>query len=157
MRANVPLRMASKVDKVDQEYFDELIKPMIDANHQLVSFTGEFENDEKQKFLGNARAVLFPIDWPEPFGLVMIEAMACGVPVIAYRCGSVPEVIDEGVTGFIVDNDDRRLPLWTRSTSLDRRKIRARFEERFTDRRMTADYVALYERMLTKARSARAA
>lgn len=157
VRAGVPLHMASKVDKVDQKYFDEEIKPMIDANQNLVSFTGEFENDEKQKFLGNAKAVLFPIDWPEPFGLVMIEAMACGVPVIAYRCGSVPEVIDEGVTGFIVDNDDEAVAALSRVDSLDRRKVRARFEERFTDRRMTADYVKLYEKMLANARSTRAA
>lgn len=157
VRAGMPLRMASKVDKVDQEYFDESIKPMIDANRELVSFTGEFENDEKQTFLGNAKAVVFPIDWPEPFGLVMIEAMACGVPVIAYRCGSVPEVIDDGVTGFIVDNDDEAVAALDRIESLDRRKIRARFEERFSDRRMTADYVKLYETMLAKSKSIRAA
>ncbi|MBL8659958.1 MAG: glycosyltransferase family 4 protein [Rhodospirillales bacterium] len=156
-RTGMPLRMASKIDKVDQKYFDESIQPLIDANHDLVSFTGEFENDAKQIFLGNAKAVIFPIDWPEPFGLVMIEAMACGVPVIAYRCGSVPEVIDDGLTGFIVDNDDEAVAALNRVESLDRRKIRARFEERFTDKRMTADYVKLYETMLAKARKVRAA
>ncbi len=156
-QTKMPLRMASKIDKVDREYFDESIKPLIDANQDLVSFTGEFENDAKQIFLGNAKAVIFPIDWPEPFGLVMIEAMACGVPVIAYRCGSVPEVIDDGLTGFIVDNDDEAVAALARVDSLDRRKIRERFEERFTDRRMTADYVKLYEAMLAKARKVRAA
>ncbi len=156
-RTKMPLRMASKIDKVDREYFDESIKPLIDANQDLVSFTGEFENDAKQIFLGNAKAVIFPIDWPEPFGLVMIEAMACGVPVIAYRCGSVPEVIDDGLTGFIVENDDEAVAALARVDTLDRRKIRERFEERFTDRRMTADYVKLYEAMLAKARKVRAA
>jgi glycosyltransferase involved in cell wall biosynthesis len=157
VRTNVPLKMASKVDKVDQEYFEESIKPMIDANRHLVDFTGEFEIDAKRAFLGNAKAVIFPIDWPEPFGLVMIEAMSCGTPVIAYRCGSVPEVIDDGVTGFIVDTDDEAVAALAQVDSLDRRQIRARFEERFSSRRMTADYVALYEAMLAKPRPARVA
>lgn len=157
VRTNVPLKMASKVDKVDQEYFEESIKPMIDANRHLVDFTGEFEIDAKRAFLGNAKAVIFPIDWPEPFGLVMIEAMSCGTPVIAYRCGSVPEVIDDGVTGFIVDTDDEAVAALAQVDSLDRRQIRARFEERFSSRRMTADYVALYEAMLAKPRPVRVA
>lgn len=151
VRANMPLRMASKIDKVDQKYFDENIKPLIDANKNLVDFTGEFENDEKHEFLRNAKAVLFPIDWPEPFGLVMIEAMSCGVPVIAFRCGSVPEVIDEGVTGFIVDTMDEAVAAIAKIDQLDRRKVRERFVERFSDKRMAADYVTLYKAMLAKA------
>ena len=153
VKSGMPLRMASKIDKVDQEYFDESIKPMIEANRNIVDFTGEFEIDEKRPFLGNAKAVLFPIDWPEPFGLVMIESMSCGTPVIGFRCGSVPEVIDEGVTGFIVDTVDEAVEALRKVDSLDRRKIRERFVERFSDKRMTADYVALYERMVASQRS----
>jgi glycosyltransferase involved in cell wall biosynthesis len=153
VKTGMPLRMASKIDRVDQEYFDESIKPMIEANRNLVDFTGEFEIDEKRPFLGNAKAVLFPIDWPEPFGLVMIESMSCGTPVIGFRCGSVPEVIDDGVTGFIVDTVDEAVEALQRIDSLDRRKIRERFVERFSDTRMTADYVSLYERMLADQRS----
>ncbi len=151
VRTGVPLHMASKIDAVDRKYFEESIKPLIDANKNLVDFVGEFEDDEKHKFLRNAKAVLFPIDWPEPFGLVMIEAMSCGVPVIAFRCGSVPEVIDEGVTGFIVDTMDEAVEAVGKVDRLDRRKVRQRFEERFTDRRMAADYVTLYKAMLAKA------
>ena len=153
VKAGMPLKMASKIDKVDQEYFDESIKPMIEANSSLVDFTGEFEIDKKREFVGNAKAMLFPIDWPEPFGLVMIESMSCGTPVIGFRCGSVPEVIDEGVTGFIVDTVDEAVEALQKVDQLDRRKIRERFCERFSDRRMTADYVKLYEKMVAKQRS----
>lgn len=153
VKAGMPLRMASKIDKVDQEYFDERIKPMIDANRNLVDFTGEFELDKKRAFVGNAKAMLFPIDWPEPFGLVMIESMSCGTPVIGFRCGSVPEVIDEGVTGFIVDTVDEAVEALQKVDQLDRRKIRERFVERFSDKRMTADYVKLYEKMVASQRS----
>lgn len=153
VKAGQPLRMASKIDKVDQEYFDESIKPMIDANRNLVDFTGEFEIDKKRTFVGNAKAMLFPIDWPEPFGLVMIESMSCGTPVIGFRCGSVPEVIDDGVTGFIVDTVDEAVEALQRVDQLDRRKIRERFVERFSDKRMAADYVTVYERMLANHRS----
>lgn len=153
VKSGIPLRMASKIDKVDQEYFDESIKPMIEANRTLVDFTGEFEIDKKRPFVGNAKAMLFPIDWPEPFGLVMIESMSCGTPVIGFRCGSVPEVIDDGVTGFIVDTVDEAVEALQRVDQLDRRKIRERFCERFSDKRMTADYVKLYERMVANQRS----
>jgi glycosyltransferase involved in cell wall biosynthesis len=157
VKSGMPLRMAAKIDRVDQEYFDESIKPMIEANRNLVDFTGEFEIDEKRPFLANAKAVLFPIDWPEPFGLVMIESMSCGTPVIGFRCGSVPEVIDEGVTGFIVDTVDEAVEALQKVDSLDRRKIRERFVERFSDKRMTADYVSLYERMVSEQRSVQVA
>jgi glycosyltransferase involved in cell wall biosynthesis len=112
----------------------------------LIEFIGEIGDSEKSAFLGGADALLFPIDWPEPFGLVMIEAMACGTPVVAYRCGSVPEVIDHGVTGFIVDNDDQAADAISRAR-LDRNRVRARFEERFSSEAMARRYVALYERL----------
>jgi len=120
---------------------------MITGN-PLVEFIGEISDREKPDFLSGAIGLLVPIDWPEPFGLVMIEAMACGTPVIAFRRGSVPEVIDEGVTGFIVDNEDEAIAAIKRIGELDRRRVRARFEERFTARRMAQDYLSLYEALL---------
>jgi glycosyltransferase involved in cell wall biosynthesis len=113
----------------------------------LIEFVGEIGDGEKSAFLGGADALLFPIDWPEPFGLVMIEAMACGTPVVAYRCGSVPEVIDHGLTGFIVDNDDEAAEAILRVEGLDRKRVRARFEERFSSEAMARRYVAIYERL----------
>lgn len=140
------LKMAAKVDATDRVYFETQIKPMIDAN-PLIEFIGEIGDHQKSAFLGGAEALLFPIDWPEPFGLVMIEAMACGTPVIAYRCGSVPEVIDDGVTGFIVDNDDQAAEAIIRAANLDRNLVRRRFDTRFSSEAMARRYVALYEKL----------
>lgn len=142
-RAGLELKIAAKVDLVDQAYFEDEIRPLLDEPR--IEFVGEIGEHKKQRFLGGAKAVLFPIDWPEPFGLVMIEAMACGTPVIAWRCGSVPEVIDDGVTGFIVDSIDEALTAVDRSGSLDRLAVRSRFEERFTVERMARDYLRVYE------------
>ena len=139
------LRIAAKVDAADRVYFDEKIEPLL--HHPLVEYIGEIGDDRKSTFLGGAEALLFPIDWPEPFGLVMIEAMACGTPVIAYDCGSVREVVEDGLTGFIVRDEDeaaeavRKLPL------LDRAAIRRRFEERFSGHAMARRYLDLYARV----------
>ena len=140
--ANIPLRIGAKVDPVDQHYFDTEIKPLLD--HPLITYLGEVGESGKNELLGNARALLFPIDWPEPFGLVMIEAMACGTPVIAYPHGSVPEIVEPGLTGFLVDDIDQAVAAVQAAQSLDRRRIRARFTTRFSARRMAEDYVALY-------------
>jgi glycosyltransferase involved in cell wall biosynthesis len=142
-RASHRLKMAAKVDRADQAYWDEVIAPMVKA-HSNVEFVGEINEQQKADFLGNARALLFPIDWPEPFGLVTIEAMACGTPVIAFRAGSVPEVIDDGVTGFVVSNVDEAVDALSRLDTLDRRKVRAVFEHRFTVERTAGDYLAIY-------------
>lgn len=144
--AGIPLKLAAKVDNADKDYFDAVIKPMLD--HPLIEFIGEIDDAQKGTFLGNARALLFPIDWPEPFGLVMIEAMACGTPVIAWRCGSVPEIIDEGVTGFIVDSEPRASEAVAKAGTLDRQQIRRTFEARFSAQVMAKRYVASYERIL---------
>ena len=144
-RAGMKLKIAAKVDKVDQEYFDAEIKPLLTTGQ--VEFIGEINDAQKPAFLGNARALLFPIRWPEPFGLVMIESMACGTPVIAFRHGSVPEVMDDGVSGFIVDDEDQAVAALGRLDSIDRAGVRAQFERRFTSRRMAEDYVALYRRL----------
>ncbi|QFU15039.1 glycosyltransferase family 4 protein [Microvirga thermotolerans] len=141
--SGMPLRMAAKVDKADQAYWDEVIKPMVDA-HPNVEFVGEIGEHEKGDFLGNADALLFPVDWPEPFGLVMIEAMACGTPVIAFRRGSVPEVIEQGVSGFIVDSVEEAVAAVETLHALDRTEVRRCFERRFTVERMTKDYLDLY-------------
>jgi glycosyltransferase involved in cell wall biosynthesis len=147
--AGIPLKIAAKIDSLDEAYYREKIKPMMD-NGPGVEFIGEVNEREKQDFLGNARALLFPIDWPEPFGLVMIEAMACGTPVLAFRNGSVPEVIDEGVTGHIVDTVEQAIEVLPQTLALDRKRIRAVFDERFTAARMARDYVKLYRRLLKK-------
>jgi glycosyltransferase involved in cell wall biosynthesis len=147
-RTGMPLKIAAKIDKVDQEYFEAVIKPLLD--HRLVEFVGEIGGREKEEFLGNAYAVLFPIDWPEPFGLVMIEAMACGTPVIAWRHGSVPEVMEDGVTGFIVEQLDEAVQAIERLASFDRRQCRRVFEKRFTADRMAGDYVNIYQRFVEK-------
>ncbi|MCI0699636.1 MAG: glycosyltransferase family 4 protein [Planctomycetia bacterium] len=152
-RVGMKLRVAAKVDRADVEYYRAEIEPLF--RDPLVEFIGEIGEDEKPAFLGNARAVLFPIDWPEPFGLVMIESMRCGTPVIGWRCGSVPEVIDDGVTGFIVDDLDEAVRAVDRLGELDRESIRDVFETRFSAARMAADYVAVYQRLL--ARSVRSA
>jgi glycosyltransferase involved in cell wall biosynthesis len=142
-RVGMPLRIAAKIDAVDREYFHSKIEPLF--SNPLVEYIGEISEREKSEFLGNAYALLFPIDWPEPFGLVMIEAIACGTPIIAYRMGSVPEIIDEGITGYIVDNVDDAVAAVQRAASLNRRICRRVFEERFSARRMCLDYLELYK------------
>lgn len=144
-RIGMPLKIAAKVDQVDREYFAERIQPMLHGEN--TEYLGEIGEGEKDELLGNAYALLFPIDWPEPFGLVMIEALACGTPVIAYRRGSVPEVLEDGVTGFIVSGLEDAVQAAERVASLDRRHCRRAFEERFTAKRMAQDYVAVYEKL----------
>jgi glycosyltransferase involved in cell wall biosynthesis len=141
-RAGLPLKIAAKVDRADQAYFKAKIQPLLDSPG--VEFIGEIDERGKTKFLGDALALIFPIDWPEPFGLVMIEAMACGTPVLAFRHGSVPEVIDDGVTGYVVDDVDEAVRVLGGVLALDRRGVRRRFEERFLAKRMAADYVKIY-------------
>ena len=142
----LPLKIAAKVDRVDAHYFQTEIEPLLDQPG--IEFIGEIDDRSKSRFLGDARALLFPIDWPEPFGLVMIEAMACGTPVLAFRNGAVPEVIDDGVTGYVIETLDEAIAVLPRVLELDRNKVRRRFDERFSVRRMTHDYVAIYERFL---------
>ncbi len=144
----MPLRIAAKVDAADRKYFEDHIRGLLDQPD--VEFAGEIEEAGKSEFLGGARALLFPIDWPEPFGLVMIEAMACGTPVIAWRCGSVMEIVEDGVTGFIVDDMDAAIAAVGRIDELDRRQIRRRFLERFSAAKMAAGYVEIYQRLLRK-------
>jgi glycosyltransferase involved in cell wall biosynthesis len=141
-RTGIPLKIAAKVDVVDREYHATFIKPLL--KHPLIEFVGEIDQQEKNEFLGNALALLFPIDWPEPFGLVMIEAMACGTPVIAFRRGSVPEVLEHGKTGFIVDSVTEAVAVTGLLGSFDRRICRETFEKRFTARRMALDYLEIY-------------
>ncbi|ABD88751.1 glycosyltransferase family 4 protein [Rhodopseudomonas palustris] len=146
LRCGLPLKIAAKVDVADQDYFNDVIRPMMD--HPSIEFIGEIGDQQKSEFLSGARALLLPLDWPEPFGLVMIEAMACGTPVIAYDRGSVPEIIDDGLTGFIVDDEDTAVAAVGRLSGLDRRAVRARFEARFTARRMALDYLAAYQSLI---------
>lgn len=144
-QAGVPLKIAAKVDEVDREYFANVIAPLLaDTDAEYV---GEITEAEKSDFLGDALAVLLPIDWPEPFGLTMIEAMACGTPTIAYPAGSVPEVIDHGITGLIVKNIDEAVAAIDCAAALDRHAVRARFDERFTVARMARDHIGVYERI----------
>ncbi len=149
-RAGIPLRIAAKVDMVDRAYFEREIAPLLELDG--VEFIGEVGDREKEELLRGARALLFPIDWPEPFGLVMIEAMACGTPVVAWRCGSVPEVVDHGVTGFVVESEDQAVEALERAVLLDRARVRARFEERFTADRMAREYLEIYARLLETSR-----
>jgi glycosyltransferase involved in cell wall biosynthesis len=144
----IPLKIAAKVDKVDEAYFREEISPLLAG--PAVEFIGEIDERSKTEFLGEASALLFPVDWPEPFGLVMIEAMACGTPVLAFRRGSVAEIIDQGVTGAIVDTMDEAVRLLPRVIALDRHAVRRRFEQRFSSTRMAADYVGLYRSLLER-------
>jgi glycosyltransferase involved in cell wall biosynthesis len=146
-QAGVALKIAAKVDRADATYWRDVIAPMIAAHSNNVEFIGEISEEQKSAFLGNARGLLFPIDWPEPFGLAMIEAMACGTPVVAYRCGSVPEVVDEGVTGFIVNDMEAAVSAVLQIDKLDRHAVRRRFAERFTVERMARDYVDVYRRL----------
>lgn len=145
-RADMPLKIAAKVDRSDVKYFESVIKPLL--KHPLIEFIGEIGYPEKEKFLGDATALLFPICWPEPFGLVMIEAMACGTPVIAYPHGSVPEVLEDGVTGYIVNDIKTALGAIKKLTGFVRKRCREVFEERFTASRMACDYLASYERLV---------
>jgi glycosyltransferase involved in cell wall biosynthesis len=144
--AGVTLRIAAKVDRADRTYFEEHIRPMLAGPG--IEYIGEIGEAEKAAFLGGAVATLFPIDWPEPFGLVMIESMACGTPVIAYRRGSVPEIMEHGVTGFIVEDEASAAAAVARVGELDRAACRASFERRFTAERMARDYVAVYDRVI---------
>lgn len=150
----IPLKIAAKVDRVDVEYFKAEIEPMLSGPG--VEYIGEIDERRKPDFLGHACGVLFPIDWPEPFGLVMIEAMACGTPVLAFRNGSVSEVIDEGVTGFIVQTEEEAICKLRDLLALDRGRVRRRFEERFTAERMAADYVRLYKTLFAAGTERRA-
>jgi glycosyltransferase involved in cell wall biosynthesis len=142
LRSEMPLKIAAKVDNVDKDYFNTTIRPLLD--HSLIDFIGEIGEGEKEDFLGGAHALLFPIDWPEPFGLVMIEAMACGTPVIAWPNGSIPEIIEDGVSGFLVESIDEAVAAVEKINSLSRHRCREEFERRFSALRMAADYVRLY-------------
>jgi glycosyltransferase involved in cell wall biosynthesis len=144
--AGIPLKLAAKIDTVDEDYFRKEILPLI--NVPGVEFIGEINEQEKTNFLGEAGALLFPVDWPEPFGLVMIEAMACGTPVLAFRCGSIPEVIEDGVTGKVVGSEAEAIAALPAILAYDRRAVRQRFEDRFTSTRMAKDYVTTYRRLL---------
>ncbi len=145
--AGLPLKVAAKVDIADREYYETEIAPLIAASPH-VEYIGEINDAQKPAFLSGAHALLFPIDWPEPFGLVMIEAMACGTPVIAFDRGSVPEVIEPGVTGFIVADEAAAVAAVGTLDKLDRRAVRARFDQRFTARRMAEDYLDVYEELI---------
>lgn len=146
MRAGMRLKIAAKVDHADVAYFETVVKPLLD--HPLIEFLGEIGDRDKPAFLGNALGLLFPIDWPEPFGLVMIEAMACGTPIVAWNRGSVPEVLEHGVSGFIVDNEADAVAAVARLPQIDRAKVRAEFERRFTAQGMANNYVAVYRALL---------
>ncbi|MGJ5132988.1 MULTISPECIES: glycosyltransferase family 4 protein [unclassified Bradyrhizobium] len=147
MRCGIPLKIAAKIDRADQDYYEQTIRPLIHGN-PLVEFIGEISDHEKPEFLSGALGLLLPIDWPEPFGLVMIESMACGTPVIAYNRGSVPEVIDDGLTGFIVEDELSAVAAVSRLPELSRARVRAQFERRFTARRMALDYLAAYRSLI---------
>ena len=147
----MPLKIAAKVDPADRTYFDEVVEPLL--HHPLIEYVGEIGGDRKSEFLGKAAALLFPVNWPEPFGLVMIEAMACGTPVVAYDCGSVPEVIEDGLTGYIVPNQDAAIHAVRRALELDRRRVRAQFELRFSATAMARRYLDLYEEAVTPSKS----
>ena len=145
-RAGLPLKIAAKVDNVDRDYFETAIKPLL--NHDGIEFVGEIGDAEKNEFLGNAFALLFPIDWPEPFGLVMIEALACGTPVIARLRGSVPEIIEHGTTGFVIREVEEAVQAVKEIPQLSRKCCRKVFEEKFTAHRMAKDYIAAYEQLI---------
>jgi len=146
--AGLALKVAAKVDRADQDYYDQLISPLILGN-PLVDYIGEISDRDKSEFLSGAITLLVPIDWPEPFGLVMIEAMACGTPVIAFNRGSAPEVVDDGITGFIVEDVGGAIGAVDRLGHLSRERVRRRFEERFTVRRMAQDYLSVYRSLMT--------
>ncbi|ESY66338.1 hypothetical protein X743_28360 [Mesorhizobium sp. LNHC252B00] len=143
----MPLKIAAKVDKVDKSFWEESVEPLVLGNSN-VEFLGEINEAQKAEFLGNATALLFPIDWPEPFGLVTIEAMACGTPVIAFNRGAVPEVIDNGVSGSIVNGLDEAVDATRRIGALDRARVRQTFEQRFSVERMCGEYVEIYRSLM---------
>jgi len=150
-RVGMPLKIAAKVDKVDEAYFASRIQPLLDD--PLIEFVGEIDETQKDQFLGEASAVLFPVDWPEPFGLVMIEALACGTPVVAFARGSVPEVMHEGLSGFVVETVDDAVSAVSRALALPRQNCRNYFEDRFAAPRMAAAYVRIYEKMIARERN----
>jgi len=152
-RCGMRIRIAAKVDEADREYFEREISPLLELPY--VEFIGEIDDDQKATFLSGAHALLFPIDWPEPFGLVMIEAMACGTPVIAFNRGAVPEVVDEGVSGFIVEDEIGAVAAVNRLHTLSREGVRRRFEERFTSHRMAQQYVDAYQAVIRAQRRSR--
>jgi glycosyltransferase involved in cell wall biosynthesis len=143
--AGLPIRLGGTVDVGNPDYFERAVRPLLGPD---AVYCGPVDDAEKGALLGSARALLFPIDWPEPFGLVMIEAMACGTPVVAWNRGSVPEIVEEGVTGFVVGSEEEAVAALARIETLDRATIRARFEARFTAERMARDYLAIYRRLL---------
>ena len=144
-RAGLKLKLAAKIGDDDRAYFREVVEPLIDGDR--VEYVGEIEEARKAEFLGNAAGLVLPIDWPEPFGLVMIEAMACGTPVVAFNAGAVPEVLEDGLTGFVVDDIDGAVAAIARLDRLFRPSIRSRFEERFSVRAMAREYLRIYERL----------
>ncbi len=144
----MPLKVAAKIYPEDRAYYESMIAPLLEESRTFVEFIGEVGGRDKDELLGNAYALLFPIDWPEPFGLVMIEALACGTPVIAWRCGSVPEVITDGVTGFVVDNIAEAVAAVGQVAGLSRRVCRDVFEQRFDAARMAGDYLQIYRRLV---------
>jgi glycosyltransferase involved in cell wall biosynthesis len=145
---SIPLKIAAKVDAADTKYYESKIKPLLD--HPLIDYIGEIGEQQKSEFLGRARALLFLIDWPEPFGLAMIEAMACGTPVVAFDCGSVPEVVDSGITGYIVSDMEEAVRAASVIHTIDRRQCRAQFERRFGAERMAREYVQLYSDLIAR-------
>jgi glycosyltransferase involved in cell wall biosynthesis len=147
----MPLKIAAKVDVVDSDYFEQQVRPLLDLPG--IEYVGELSEHKKGDFLRKASALLFPISWPEPFGLVMIEAMACGTPVLAFDCGSVREVIDDGITGRVVQSFEEAVAVLPEVLTLDRRKVRRRFEQRFSARRMANDYLRIYRKLAVKRRS----
>jgi glycosyltransferase involved in cell wall biosynthesis len=144
--AGMPIKIAAKIDNADRTYFEQVVKPLFKLPH--VEYVGEINEDQKQDFLGNAHATLFPIDWPEPFGLVMVESMAVGTPVIAFSCGSVPEIMDHGKTGFVVNDIDEAVEAVEKVRLIDRAQCRAVFEKRFSSRRMAQDYLNVYAQII---------
>src|ERR1700704_1351649 len=146
IRCGIPLKIAAKVDRADQDYYDEIMRPLMD--HPPTEYIGEISDHEKSDFLSGAIGLLVPIDWPEPFGLVMIEAMACGTPVLAFNRGSVPEIVEDGKTGIVVQSKDEAIKRLPQLLTLDRKKIRQGFERRFSAQRMAGDHVRLYQTLL---------
>lgn len=152
-RVGIPLRIAAKVDQADRSYFEAEIEPSL--SHPLIEYVGEITDDEKNDFLGEACALLAPYDWPEPFGLVLIESLACGTPVLCYRRGSIPEIIDHGVTGFICETFNDMIEAVGRIPTIDRKQCRLAFEERFTVERMVRDYLRLYAQVIGETKDVR--
>jgi glycosyltransferase involved in cell wall biosynthesis len=148
-RAGVPLKIAAKIYPEEQHYFDETLAPLLRQAAPLVEFIGEIDDRGRNELLGHASALLFPIEWPEPFGLVMIEALACGTPVVAWRRGSVPEVVEDGISGYIVQSIEEAVDAVSTLDRLSRARCRQAFEQRFDAQRMASDYVEVYRRVMT--------